>query len=26
LEGTGHMALLSNRVHVREWLREFDEF
>jgi aminoacrylate hydrolase len=25
LEGTGHMALLSNRVHVREWLREFDE-
>jgi 3-oxoadipate enol-lactonase len=26
LEGTGHMALLSNRVHVREWLKEFDEF
>jgi aminoacrylate hydrolase len=26
LEGTGHMALLSNRVHVRDWLREFDEF
>jgi len=26
LEGTGHMALLSNRVHVREWLSEFDEF
>jgi aminoacrylate hydrolase len=25
LEGTGHMALLSNRVHVREWLAEFDE-
>lgn len=26
LEGTGHMALLSNRVHVHEWLREFDDF
>ena len=26
LEGTGHMALLSNRVHVRDWLSEFDEF
>ena len=26
LEGTGHMALLSKRVHVRDWLREFDEF
>jgi len=24
LEGTGHMALLSGRVRVREWLREFD--
>jgi aminoacrylate hydrolase len=24
LEGTGHMALLSNRVYVRDWLREFD--
>ncbi len=24
LEGTGHMALLSNRAHVREWLAEFD--
>jgi pimeloyl-ACP methyl ester carboxylesterase len=24
LEGTGHMALLSNRVRVREWLAEFD--
>jgi 3-oxoadipate enol-lactonase len=24
LEGTGHMALLSNRVHVREWLKEFE--
>jgi pimeloyl-ACP methyl ester carboxylesterase len=26
LEGTGHMALLSNRVRVRDWLAEFDEF
>jgi 3-oxoadipate enol-lactonase len=26
LEGTGHVALLSGRVSVREWLREFDEF
>jgi pimeloyl-ACP methyl ester carboxylesterase len=26
LEGTGHMALLSKRVHVRDWLREFEEF
>jgi pimeloyl-ACP methyl ester carboxylesterase len=26
LEGTGHMALLSRRVHVREWLKEFEEF
>jgi aminoacrylate hydrolase len=26
LEGTGHMALLSKRVRVRDWLREFDEF
>ncbi len=25
LEGTGHTALLSNRVRVREWLTEFDE-
>jgi len=24
LEGTGHMALLSNRVRVREWLTEFE--
>jgi 3-oxoadipate enol-lactonase len=24
LEGTGHMALLSSRVRVREWLAEFD--
>jgi 3-oxoadipate enol-lactonase len=24
LEGTGHMALLSNRVRVREWLAEVD--
>jgi pimeloyl-ACP methyl ester carboxylesterase len=24
LEGTGHMALLSGRIRVREWLREFD--
>jgi aminoacrylate hydrolase len=24
LEGTGHMALLSNRVRVRDWLAEFD--
>lgn len=24
LEGTGHMALLSNRVCVREWLTEFE--
>lgn len=26
LEGTGHMALLSSRVRVRDWLAEFDEF
>jgi aminoacrylate hydrolase len=26
LEGTGHMALLSSRVRVRDWLREFEEF
>jgi len=26
LEGTGHVALLSGRVRVREWLGEFDEF
>ncbi|HEX8559033.1 MAG TPA: alpha/beta fold hydrolase [Pyrinomonadaceae bacterium] len=26
LEGTGHVALLSGRVRVREWLREFDDF
>jgi aminoacrylate hydrolase len=26
LEGTGHMALLSNRVRVRDWLSEFDDF
>jgi pimeloyl-ACP methyl ester carboxylesterase len=26
LEGTGHMALLSNRVRVRDWLAEFEEF
>src|ERR1044071_1322067 len=25
LEGTGHMALLSSRVRVRDWLAEFDE-
>ena len=25
LEGTGHTALLSSRVRVRDWLREFDE-
>jgi pimeloyl-ACP methyl ester carboxylesterase len=25
LEGTGHMALLSNRVRVRDWLAEFEE-
>jgi pimeloyl-ACP methyl ester carboxylesterase len=25
LEGTGHMALLSKRVRVRDWLAEFDE-
>lgn len=25
LEGTGHTALLSNRVSVREWLREFED-
>lgn len=24
LEGTGHMALLSNRVRVRDWLAEFE--
>ena len=26
LEGTGHVALLSGRVRVRDWLREFDAF
>ncbi|MGB8510902.1 MAG: alpha/beta hydrolase [Pyrinomonadaceae bacterium] len=26
LEGTGHTALLSGRVRVREWLHEFDDF
>jgi pimeloyl-ACP methyl ester carboxylesterase len=26
LEGTGHVALLSGRVRVREWLGEFGEF
>ena len=26
LEGTGHVALLSERVRVREWLGEFEEF
>jgi pimeloyl-ACP methyl ester carboxylesterase len=26
LEGTGHVALLSDRVRVRDWLREFDDF
>jgi len=26
LEGTGHVALLSGRVSVREWLGEFEEF
>jgi pimeloyl-ACP methyl ester carboxylesterase len=26
LEGTGHVALLSGRVRVREWLREFEDF
>lgn len=26
LEGTGHVALLSGRVRVREWLGEFEEF
>jgi 3-oxoadipate enol-lactonase len=26
LEGTGHVALLSERVGVREWLKEFEEF
>ena len=26
LEGTGHMALLSNRVRVREWLADFNGF
>jgi pimeloyl-ACP methyl ester carboxylesterase len=25
LEGTGHTALLSGRVRVRDWLREFDD-
>ncbi len=25
LEGTGHTALLSDRVRVREWLTKFDE-
>ncbi|MET0648030.1 MAG: alpha/beta fold hydrolase, partial [Pyrinomonadaceae bacterium] len=24
LEGTGHVALLSGRVRVREWLGEFE--
>lgn len=26
LEGTGHTALLSGRVRVRDWLKEFEEF
>lgn len=26
LEGTGHTALLSGRVRVRDWLPDFDEF
>lgn len=26
LDGTGHTALLSGRVRVREWLAEFDDF
>lgn len=26
LEGTGHVALLSGRVRVREWLEEFESF
>jgi len=26
LQGTGHTALLSGRVRVREWLAEFDSF
>lgn len=26
LEGTGHVALLSSRVRVREWLEEFESF
>lgn len=26
LAGTGHTALLSERVRVRDWLREFEEF
>lgn len=26
LEGTGHTALLSERVRVREWLEEFEDF
>ena len=26
LEDTGHVALLSERVRVRDWLGEFDEF
>ena len=26
LEGTGHVALLSGRVRVREWLGEFENF
>ncbi|HKR01552.1 MAG TPA: alpha/beta fold hydrolase [Pyrinomonadaceae bacterium] len=26
LNGTGHMALLSSRVRVRDWLGEFDRF
>ena len=26
LQGTGHMALLSNRVRVRDWLEEFSDF
>ena len=26
LEGTGHTALLSGRVRVRDWLGEFENF
>jgi 3-oxoadipate enol-lactonase len=26
LEGTGHTALISGRVRVRDWLAEFDDF